>query len=293
MIKEIRDFISSINRDELINVYLPVTIGSIILAIGQNLFTVTGGLLASGFMGLSLILDYSIGIPAGIGYFILNIPMVILAIRKLSLKFTLQSFYAVIIFSIAQLLTVGLVGQIILKDTLLYAVFGGIIRGAGAGLIYRVGVSSLGTDVISTLIRRNFNINIGTTNMAIDLIIMLISSYLYGIDVAFYTIISLYITVKISDSIMLGVGERKNVMIVTKEYEKISREIMEKIGRGVTLLDATGAYTGAEMKMIFTVCTKREIVKVRQILDECDEHCFMTITDTHQVKGEGFRNLGS
>lgn len=290
---DIIDFFHDIDREEILGVYLPVAIGSMLLAIGQNLFIIPGGILAGGIGGISLILEYSLSLPAGIGYFLLNIPMVILALKKLSLKFTLQSFFSVIVFTITQIATVGLTNVINLDDTLLYAIFGAVIRGVGAGLIYRNGASALGTDVISILVRRAFNFSLGTVAMAIDTVIMLFSSFLYGIDVALYTIISLYLTAKLSDQIMMGVGERKNVMIVTKEYEKISNEIMKRVNRGVTLLDGTGAYTHSDLKVVFTVCTNREIVKIRNIIDEYDLNGFMTITDSSQVTGKGFKNLGS
>lgn len=279
-------------KNDLVNVYLPMIIGGALMALGQNLFIMPAGLLSGGITGLSLIANYSFGFNAGITYFILNIPMVILAILKLKPKFVVQSFLVVLVFTLVQIYTSGLIGILNVEDLIINSIFGGLLRGLGAGIVYRNGASALGTDVLGALAKKNFNINIGTLNMALDIVILSFSSIMYSFQVVFYTIISQYILAKVADSIMQGVGERKNIMIVTKEYEIIRDEIYKSINRGVTFIDAEGGFSRDPIKVVFCVVSNRQISKIRHIMETYDKDAFMTITDSSEVKGKGFKSLG-
>lgn len=276
---------------DLVHAYIPIIIGGILMALGQNLFSIPSGLLAGGVTGLALIGNYTFGINPGVAYFVLNIPMVILAIYKLKLRFTLQSFLSVIAFTLAQMLSARYIGVLNISDPMLNAIFSGVLRGAGAGITYRVGASALGTDVLGVLTKRHFNISISTLNMFLDCIILLASSIMYGFQIALYTIISQFVVAKLADSIMQGIGERKNVMIVTNKYDEITAEI-HKMNRGVTLIEAQGGFSKEHKKVVFTVVHNRQIAKIRDIMQRCDENAFMTITDSSEVKGLGFRSLG-
>lgn len=281
------------SKGDFLNLIISITIGATIYSIGQNLFVMPAGLLSGGLSGLSLIGYYSFNIPAGIGYFILNIPMVILSLKTLSKKFTYSSFYAVIIISITQMLTEGLIGSLNVNDLFINSLFGGIIRGIGSGLIYRYGSSSMGTDVLAVLMKRKFNISIGNSNMLFNFVILGISAFLYGVEITLYTMFSSFVLSKVADNIMLGVGERKNVMIVSKKYEEIAKAINTEIHRGVTLLSAEGAYTKESSKLILTVVSNRQVAKLRTIVDEIDPNAFFTISDSIEVRGKGFKNLGT
>ena len=279
-------------QGDLLNVYLPMAVGGALMALGQNLFIMPSGLLSGGITGLSLIANYSLGLNAGIIYFLLNIPMVILAIMKLRPRFVLHSFFVVLVFTVVQISTTGLIGSLNVDDFMLNTIYGGIARGVGAGIVYRNGASALGTDVLGVLAKRNFNMNIGTLNMILDVIILGFSSIIYGFEIVLYTIIGQYILAKVADSIMQGIGERKNIMIVTKEYELIRDEIYKTIKRGVTFIEAEGGFSKEPKKVVFTVVNSRQISKVREIMEVCDKDAFMTITDSSEVKGKGFKSLG-
>lgn len=281
-----------IRKGDFKDVVLPIAFGSILIALGQNLFSMPSELLAGGLNGLSLIAEYSFKIPAGIAYFALNVPMVILAVKKMNLRFTMFSFLSVILFSIAQISTAPYIGALKIDDMMLNSIFSGVFRGVGAGFIYRVGASTMGMDVIGALTKRSFNISITTLNMIADFFIMLISAFIYGVEIVLFTVISQYIVLTIADKIMQGVGERKNVMIVTRKHEEITDAIYTKLKRGVTLLNAEGSFTKAPMKVVFTVVSTRQIAKIREIMQEIDENAFMTITESSEVKGKGFKDLG-
>lgn len=279
-------------KDDLKEFYLPIGFGAALIALGQNLFVMPSGLLAGGLSGIALIVNYSLGISAGLAFFILNIPMVILALKKLSLRFTVQSFFAVLVFTVVQMSTASLIGVLNVDDFILNSIFGGLLRGIGAGIIFRNGVTLMGFDVLAFLAKKNLNINIGTFNMMLDSMILVVAAFMFGFEMALYTIISQYVVAKISDGIMQGVGERKNIMIVTKEYERIRDEIYKSVNRGVTFIEAEGGFSREPKKIVFVVVTNRQITKIREIMEAIDKNAFMTITDSSEVKGKGFRSLG-
>ena len=279
-------------KDDLKEFYLPIGFGAALIALGQNLFVMPSGLLAGGLSGIALIVNYSLGISAGLAFFILNIPMVILALKKLSFRFTVQSFFAVLVFTVVQMSTASLIGVLNVDDFILNSIFGGLLRGIGAGIIFRNGVTLMGFDVLAFLAKKNLNINIGTFNMMLDSMILVVAAFMFGFEMALYTIISQYVVAKISDGIMQGVGERKNIMIVTKEYERIRDEIYKSVNRGVTFIEAEGGFSREPKKIVFVVVTNRQITKIREIMEAIDKDAFMTITDSSEVKGKGFRSLG-
>ncbi|WP_054252865.1 YitT family protein [Neofamilia massiliensis] len=278
--------------EDVKNLILPVTIGSALLALGQNFFSMPSGLISGGVSGLALMAEYSLGIKSGIAYFIMNIPMVLLALKKFNLRFTLYSFLSVIVFTIVQTLTAPYIHILQINDLMLNSIFSGVVRGIGAGMVYRVGSSTLGFDVIGAITRKAFNISVTSLNKLIDGVILISSAFIYGVEISLYTIVSQYILFTIADKIMLGIGERKNVMIVTRKHAEITEAIYQRLNRGVTLIHAEGAFSKEPIKMVFTVVSSRQIARIREIMAEIDEEAFLTITDSSEVKGNGFRDLG-
>lgn len=270
---------------------LQISSGAFILAISQNLFIIPSGLLSGGLSGISLMINYTTGIlPVGVLYFIFNLPMVFIALKKFNKNFTIISFYAVLIMNISQVLTFKISGKLGELDPIISAVFGGALSGIGAGLVYRNGASTMGTDIPTMLLKRKYNINIGTSGFTINIMVLVVAAFLFGAEIALYTIIALFVSSRVADHLMLGIGERKNVMIMTKKYDEISKAIIKDVVRGVTLLDGEGAYSKQETKVIFTVVTTRQIVAIKNIVAKYDPNAFITISESSEVRGRGFKN---
>lgn len=285
-----KSYRKDVNLDNIRH-YLELTVGAIIMSLATNLFTLPAGLLAGGINGIAIFISYYINLPVGIISTILNLPLAAIALKFLNKKFTLDSIFTLLMLNISQVLTQPLIGILGENDLILNAIFSGLLMGLGQGLVYRVGASSLGTDVPATILKRKYNINIGTTTIVLNLIIVSLAGIQFGVNIALYTIISIALTATVADRIMLGLGEMKNIMIMSAEYEKISREIMTQLNRGVTYLDGRGAYSGRDLKIIMTVVSTRQIAKIKLIVDEIDPKAFMTIYDSHEVSGSGFRKI--
>ncbi|NLY21308.1 MAG: YitT family protein [Tissierellia bacterium] len=283
----LRDFIGS--KEDFI-VKLPITIiGTIFMTIGINMFYLPMEILAAGVGGIGMILEYQLGIPTGVTMFLLNVPLFILAYFKLSKEFTFYTMLSSVLFSIGLIITRPYSNILQMDDMLLAAIFGGVFSGIGGGLLFRFGTSSGGLDILATFFKKAYNINVGSMLMAVNVVIVAIGAFSFGIEKAMYTVISLFVTYKIVDRIQLGFGEKKHIFIMTKHHEIIAQEIMDKVIRGVTFLDGQGAYSKDKMKIVYTVVNTRQIVKIKEIIKEHDPSAFMSISEVTEVKGEGFR----
>lgn len=251
------------------------------------------GLVIGGFSGIAIIIrkiTQSIipgGVPLGITTFILNLPVFIIAWIKIGKKFVMRSIVATFLVSVWLMLIpdYSLTG----KDYMLTAIAGGILAGSGLGIVLSTGTTTGGTDMVASLLNRDFTqYSIPMIMVFIDLVIVFSSVWLFGSTSAIYAIVSLYIQGKISDTLVLGVHFAKSVYIITDSPKDIAKEVMEELQRGITCLDVKGMYTGNNKNMLFCVVSKKEIAKLKAIVNKYDRHAFVIVSDAKEVLGEGF-----
>lgn len=251
------------------------------------------GLVIGGFSGIAIIIrkiTQSIipgGVPLGITTFILNLPVFIIAWIKIGKKFVMRSIVATFLVSVWLMLIpdYSLTG----KDYMLTAIAGGILAGSGLGIVLSTGTTTGGTDMVASLLNRHFTqYSIPMIMVFIDLVIVFSSVWLFGSTSAIYAIVSLYIQGKISDTLVLGVHFAKSVYIITDSPKDIAKEVMEELQRGITCLDVKGMYTGNNKNMLFCVVSKKEIAKLKAIVNKYDRHAFVIVSDAKEVLGEGF-----
>lgn len=251
------------------------------------------GLVIGGFSGIAIIIrkiTQSIipgGVPLGITTFILNLPVFIIAWIKIGKKFVMRSIVATFLVSVWLMFIpdYSLTG----KDYMLTAIAGGILAGSGLGIVLSTGTTTGGTDMVASLLNRHFTqYSIPMIMVFIDLVIVFSSVWLFGSTSAIYAIVSLYIQGKISDTLVLGVHFAKSVYIITDSPKDIAKEVMEELQRGITCLDVKGMYTGNNKNMLFCVVSKKEIAKLKAIVNKYDRHAFVIVSDAKEVLGEGF-----
>ena len=170
------------------NIYIKnitVLFGMMIASIGINAFLSPSGLLSGGTSGISIILNRIIGVNIGLATFLLNIPVFILAFKYLDKKFCIESMVNTLVFSLVVGLGVNI--KIPLEDILLQSVFGGVMTGTGYGLIFKSNTSLGGTDIIATIMKKYFNIEVQITTLSINFVIVLVGGVLFGMELAMYT----------------------------------------------------------------------------------------------------------
>jgi len=284
--------LGKINKKEFLIKLLFIIIGNLFCSIAFNVFFIPNKLLSGGIGGLGIIIQYLTGIPTGISVFFLNIPIFLIGSRLIDREFAFYAFISMLIYSSILTITKELGSYFIVDDIILAAVFGGVFNGIGMGLMFRNRTSQGGFDILAAILKRKYNINIGTGLMMANTVIITLSSFLFGYRSAMYTLIAMYIGYAVLDKVQLGFNVKKNVIIVSEKADLVAEAILTKLNRGVTFLEGMGGYTHEDKKVIYCIVTSRETVKLKEIVDEIDPMAFLTINDIVEVKGKGFKDVG-
>ncbi len=245
------------------------------------------GLVTGGVSGIGIILKHYTGFPIWLTNLILNVPIFILAFFMLGRKSTVKSLIAngMLTLFLAVLPEVVLFGD----DILLSAVFGGIIAGVGIGLIFLTSATSGGTDLFTAILHKKIrHYSIPQMLLFVDGSIIIAGLFVFGIKASMYALITIFISNKLSDSMLEGFKFAKVAFIVTDHGNEIAQEILVKMDRGVTGLDGTGMYSGNHKDVLMCAVSKKEIVTLLDIVNKTDPLAFVTVNDAREVCGEGF-----
>ncbi|MFN3342735.1 MAG: YitT family protein [Flavobacteriales bacterium] len=284
------------NRSEYEHIFkdsLWILLGIACAAIGLEGFIVPNGLLDGGVTGVSLILAKLTPLNVPFYIFILNLPFIFLGFRQVSKIFAVKTFVAIIVLSVLLLVLQTMHVPRITDDKLLIAVFGGFFLGAGIGFAMRGGCVIDGTEVLALYMTRKLSMQVGEIILLINVLIFLIAASLFGIEMALYSILTYMAASKTVDYITNGIEEYTGVIIISSEHEKIRKEIISQLGRGVTIYNGKRGLRGKkalesglnDRDILFTVVTKLELTRLRNIVDEIDDSCFMTTHAMTGVKG--------
>lgn len=265
-----------------------VILGALLNAIALNLFLIPANVYASGFAGLAQLLSSIIdlmGLPfsisTGIILFALNVPVAIIAWKKVGKSFTFYSFLSVALMSLfMEVIPVKQVSP----DIILNAVFGGVIGALGVGITLKFGGSTGGMDVVALLLSKSKDKPIGVYLFILNGLIIIAAGFLYGPEKSLYTLIALYTTTRVVDAIHTR-HEKLTVFIVTNKSKELKEAIHAKLVRGITLIPAKGAFTNEDKNMMMIVITRYELYDIQHIIDDVDPQAFTNIVETSSVLG--------
>ena len=266
---------------------LVVIFGSLLVAISLNFFLINANVYASGFAGaaqlVSSVLSDFAGIEIGTGILLLlfNIPVIILGWYKVGKGFTIYSIVSVIFTTIfLELLPVITVSD----DIILNAVFGGVIAGVGVGMSLKLGASTGGMDIVAMVLSRLQDKPIGTYFLLLNGVIIVLAGIVYKPENALYTMLALYVTTAVIDTIHTR-HEKVTAMIVTRKADELQYAIHQKMVRGITILPAKGAYSKEDQNMLYLVITRYELYDLEKIINETDPNAFTNIVQTVGIFG--------
>ena len=280
-----------LNKDNFIDI-LFIIFGSFIGSIGVNMFLIHAKLLSGGVTGIALIFQYLFKIQAGYTILLLNIPLFILSAFKLNKTFTIYSLVGTLTISLSLIFTQPAANILNINDNLLYCLYGGVVNGIGFGLVFAHNGSTGGLDIISMLIRKKYtNFNIGKISFIVNLVIVLISSLIFGLPIALYTLIAMFITSLVLDNVVKGLSQKKLVLIITEKEEEIADIIMTQLHRGVTNIYGEGAYTKKQRKILYCIIPLSQLPELKVIVKTMDNTAFLTIADASEVEGKGYRSI--
>lgn len=280
-------------KSRLIRSYLLILAGTGIMAFAIKSTYDPIGLVTGGFTGIGIMLRRLTmnfvegGIPIWLTNLILNIPLFLIAWKLKGGRFLGRTIVSSLLLSF----WLGVIPDCDLAggDYLLASVYGGVMTGAGIGLVLSAQVATGGTDLIATLLHMKFRAySIAQILQVIDGIIILGGIYVCGIRASLYAVFAVYITSRVSDLITEGGKFSKAVYIISNQYEQIADAVMHQLNRGTTLLPAVGMYQGEKRNMLFCVVSKKEVVTLKEYIKNIDVHAFVIVTDVREVLGEGF-----
>jgi uncharacterized membrane-anchored protein YitT (DUF2179 family) len=273
--------------------YLLITLGALLQAVSIRLFLVPGHLLNGGISGLAQLINFYTRFPIGVMILIGNMPLLILGWHHLGGKrFAIRTAYAVVLISFfTDILVLFLPTGGLSTDIVLNTLYGGVISGIGYGLVYRGHGTSGGTDILVKIINNWRSIPISQSYLITDSFIMLLGGLTYSWRNALYAIIMLFISGIAAETTTEGPNVIRTAIIITTRPEQVSKSILTDMERGVTAINATGAYSVTERFMLYCVITRSEVSVLKSLVLQADPNAFMVIGQAHEVMDEGFRSL--
>ena len=273
--------------------YLLIMVGALVQALAMRMFLIPAMLVSGGISGLSQILHYFTHWPIGLMVFIGNIPLFFLGWRYLGgSRFAKRTILSIALFSLlTDLLILVLPAKGVTDDLVLDCLFGGILLGIGLGLVYRGQGTSGGSDILGRILNHRLGISISQAYLITDTVVVLGGGFAFGWERALYGLIVIYVSGLAAEAVSEGSGVFRTVLIITTNPAEISRQILENLERGVTVLSGTGAYTGADRPVLYVVITRSEVNPLKELVREVDPQAFMVIGQAHEALGEGFRPL--
>lgn len=271
---------------------LYIVAGTFLMALGINLAFDPMGLVCGGVTGLAIVVKYLTGfiweggIPVWLSNLLLNGPLFIIALIKKGKHYIVKTMFATVALSVwIYLIPV----YQLFGDYVLATLFGGVMSGAGIGMVFARMATTGGTDLLSALMHEKMKyLSIPQLLSVIDGSIVILGAVVFGVENAMYAICVVYLCAKISDGLLQGLKFAKMAHIISDKAEEIAKVILTDVDRGATGVKVEGMYSKEEKKMLICVVSKKEIVELIDIVHKIDPSAFVIINDVHEVRGEGF-----
>ena len=267
--------------------YLYLFIGAIITAVGLEIFLIPNNIIDGGVVGIAIMLSAVTGLPFGMFLIVINLPFLFLGYKYIGKHFAIATTFSVICLSFWSNIFLPVLP--VTNDFFLAAVFGGIITGAGVGIVIRNGASFDGTEIVAIITDRKTVFSVGEIVMFINLFILSSASFVFGWDKAMYSLVAYFVISKMIDVVIKGLEETYAVMIVTSQHDEITDKLMKQMDKGVTLLHGEGGYSKEKRKILYCIVTRLEIDSLKSIVLDIDEAAFITINPVSDIVGGRLR----
>lgn len=269
-----------------------ITFGIFLTAAALDIFLIPNKLAAGGVSGFSTVLHYLLGVPVGLTMLAFNILLLLIGTKTFGKAYGFKTIYGAVGVS----LMVDILYPFLPKvtgDPMLSALYGGILSGIGMGIVFKHGGNTGGTDIIAQIVQKFTNIPVGKAFLFVDGTVMLTAAAAFGIKLALYGMISVFIMGWIIDLVQEGISSEKIVYIISEKTEDIARDILVELDRGATFLSGKGAYTGKTREVIFVVIERKQVEPLLEIVRRYDPKAFVIIHEAKEVIGYGFKPWSS
>ena len=272
---------------------LLLTLGALISAIAVIVFEAPARIAPGGVSGLAIILNSLYGLPIGLLVLLGNIPIQLIAYRMLGgWRVVASTIYVVVVYSLLiDLLTPYFPVDGVSSNTLLNALFGGIVTGIGAGIIYRVGGTLGGTSTLGRIVQERFGIPFSSSSLYTDGIVIAFAALVFGWEGALYAMVSLYVAGATSDYVLEGPSVIRTAVIITDRPREVSNGILDNLKRGVTAWEGKGMFTEQTHSVLYVTIGRAQVNALRRCVFETDANAFVVIGQGHSAYGHGFREI--
>ncbi len=275
-----------------IRAHLIIIFGLLLNALGWTAFLIPAKITGGGITGVSTLIFFGTSFPMGITYLIINAVLVVFAIKILGLNFGVKTIFSVVVLSVLFSLLQEYITKPVVSDTFLSTVIGGILGGAGVGIVFSQGGSTGGTDIIAMIINKYRNINPGRIILYLDVFIIASSFLIFrSLEKIVYGYVAMGITSYTIDLLFTGSKQSVQVFIFSKKHNEIADRIGKELSRGVTIIDGTGWYSGEQTKILLVMVKKPEASQLFRIIKEIDREAFMSVNNVMGVYGKGFEQI--
>ena len=269
--------------------FVKIIVGCALFALGFNLFLEPNGLNAGGISGLAMVFVHVTKLGSiGLITILINLPLFALSGLKIGKKFVFGSLVGMLVSS----LLLDAMALIPCPETepLVGALYGGVLCGIGLGLVFSVGASTGGSDIIVRLLKMKWrNTPIGSISMGFDLVVAVLTGLIFwDISRTLYSGIAIFVTGVVLDAVVYRFDYSKVVIVVSKQNEAIAQGITKQLERGVTYLDGEGYYSGNQTNVILSVVKRQQLAELKQLVVDIDPNAFIIVQEAHQVLGDGF-----
>ncbi|MBF8807842.1 MAG: YitT family protein [Enterococcus lacertideformus] len=269
-----------------------IIVGTGIYAFGLVYLNIANQLAEGGVSGITLILHALFGIDPAYSTLIINIPLILLGGKILGKRSFTYTILGTLSLSVFLWIWQRVPLQINLQhDLLIVSLLAGLIAGIGSGLVYRMGGTTGGSDIIARILEKNYGISMGRSLLVLDVIVLFASLSYIDLKRMMYTLIVSYVFSRVIDSILDGGYSAKGILVVSNKNKEIAPLLMSELARGVTFLSGEGGFSGHSKKIIYMVVSSSELNEVKRIVNKIDEKAFLSILNVHEVEGEGFTYL--
>ena len=271
--------------------YVLIFVGSVIVAANVPLFLEPNRVVSTGVTGLGMLAYYLWGWPIGLVTLLLNIPLLLAGTRwGGGLRFFIRTIFAVVVLTIS----IDVLSRYLSPiggDPLLYTLFGGLLDGIGVGLVLRGRGTTGGTDIGAQLLARHRGMSFGQVLIGINGAILLGAAAVVGVVPVLYALVVNFVSGRVVDFVQEGVGYARSAVIISEQHTAVRQAILEKLGRGVTQLEARGGYSEMARPALYVVVYRTQVTQLKHIIASVDPRAFVVVSEAHEVLGEGFRSV--
>lgn len=276
---------------------LTIVFGSILFAVGLDCFEIPNGIAAGGASGLATIfveVARRNGLPVvsvGVQVLIMNMLLMVAVVREGGLRYAARTSLGIVASAVATDVLAVFLPVLGEGDLLLCSLWGGVVCGAGLGLVFRAGGNTGGTDIVAQIMARHTSLSMGIASLIADMLVIVLSVPVFGIENALYATVAMYLGTRVLDMVLDGFNTQRAAYVISDRHERIKRHIFSDLDRGCTELLARGGYTGRERPVLFVVLTRSEMAYLRRVVAEIDPQATVVVGKIHEAFGNGFNQI--